>query len=622
MKGQPPMERNSQYIGKQIGNYRVDAPLDAGSFGSVYKGAHIYLANRLVAIKLMHHTQLDEGHEQESFLQEAQFLEMLKHPHILPIYDVGIFEGTPYIIAELAENGSLRDLMKAQRPNLLPQDQALTILSQIGQALDYVHKENIVHRDLKPENILFDSRGDALLADFGIAVFLETTRTKYVDVIGSPLYMAPEQFEGIASRRSDQYSLACIGYEMLTGRPPITGQHAVIIGMKHQKELPIPPTQLNPTIPAHVERALLQALAKQREDRYPDIASFLAALFDLPAPRPDGSLTGGLVLNENSMQLSELTPNVNVANRTKEEWLDEGNRLYNGGFFHDALLAFENSIQLDPTFADGYEGKTSALCALGRYQEALVSVETALQLDPLYAASYNDKGNILYEFKSYADALGYYGHALQLEPDNIDAFLGRASTLSSLGRYQEALTTYEQAIALDPSCSVAYDGKAWTLRQLKQYDEALAFSEKALQLEPTNPTFLMGKGRALFRLARYEESLAWFDAAIRRAPNLAQIYDYKADTLYHMRHFDEALATYELAYSLDPKLASSYEGKGNVLFNFGHYAEALAAYDQATRYEPNNASFLQKRGDILALLGRDEEAQQAYEKAQQLGHRG
>src|SRR6266496_2510009 len=477
MKGQPPMER--QYIGKQIGNYRVTATLDAGSFGSVYKGAHIYLANRQVAIKLMHHTQLDERHEQESFLQEAQFLEMLKHPYILPNYDVGIYEGTPYIIAELAANGSLRDLMKSHRPNLLPQEDVLTILS--------------------------------------------------------PLYMAPEQFEGIASRRSDQYALACIGYEMLTGRPPIMGQHAVIIGMKHQKEAPLPPTQLNPAIPAHIERALLRALEKQREDRYPDIASFLAGLLDLPAPQPDGSLTGGLALNENSLPLSELTPNVNVVNRTKEEWLDEGNRLYNGGYFQDALLAFENAIQLDPTFADGYEGKTSALCALGRYQEALTSVETALQLDPHYAASYNDKGNILYEFKWYEDALNYDGRALQLEPDNIDAFLGRASTLSALGRYQEALIAHEQAIALDAACSVAYDGKAWTLRQLKRYDEALAFSERALQLEPTNATFMMGKGRALFRLARYDESLTWFDEAIRHAPDLAQIYDYKADTLYHMR---------------------------------------------------------------------------------------
>lgn len=241
----------------------------------------------------------------------------------MPIYDVGIYEGTPYIIAELAPNGSLRDLMKAYKPELIPLEAALTILSQIGQALDYVHQQNIVHRDLKPENILFDARRDALLADFGIAVFLETTKTKYVDVIGSPLYMAPEQFEGFASRRSDQYALACIGYEMLTGEPPFTGQHAVIIGMKHQMEAPVPPRQHNPTIPEHVERALLKAMAKERNERYLDITSFLAALLDLPAPTQNAAASG-ILLSENSVPLSAFTPNVNVINRTKEEWLEEG----------------------------------------------------------------------------------------------------------------------------------------------------------------------------------------------------------------------------------------------------------------------------------------------------------
>ncbi len=611
------MTSGNGYIGKQIGNYRITGPLDSGAFGSVYKGVHLYLSNREVAIKLMHHTHLGEEHERESFLQEAQFLEMLKHPHILPIYDVGIDEGTPYIIAELAPNGSLRTLMKACKPDLISPEEALTILSQIGQALDYVHKQNIVHRDLKPENILFDVRRDALLADFGIAVFLDTTKTKYVDVIGSPLYMAPEQFEGFASRRSDQYALACIGYEMLTGDPPFTGQHAVIIGMKHQMEAPVPPRLHNPTIPEHVEKALLKALSKERTERFPDIASFLAALLDIPAPAQNAA-TSGILPTENSVPLSIFTPNVNVINRTKEEWLDEGNRLYNIGQFQDALQAFENAIQIDPTFADAYEGKTSTLCALGRYQEALTSVETALKLDPSYAASYNDKGDILYEFKSYEDALGYYQRALHLEPNNLEASLGRATTLCSLGRYEEALAAYDRAIYLDTNVAIAYDGKAWALRQLKQYPESLAFSEKALQLEPHNALFHMGKGRGLFRLGNYEESLAAFDHAIQLDPTIAQIYDYKADTLYHMRRFNDALHTYEYATQLDPLLASSYEGKGNVHLNFGHYQEALAAYDQAIKLEPNNGSFMQKRGDVLKILGRLEDAEYAFEKARQL----
>ncbi|MBA2396754.1 MAG: tetratricopeptide repeat protein, partial [Ktedonobacteraceae bacterium] len=592
-------------------------PLDAGAFGSVYKGVHIYLSNRDVAIKMMHHTHLGEEHERASFLQEAQFLELLKHPNILPIYDVGIDEGTPYIVAEFASNGSLRDLMKSYKPQLTPLEETLTILSQVGQALEYVHEQNIVHRDLKPENILFDARKDALLADFGIAVFLETTKTKYVDVIGSPLYMAPEQFEGFASRRSDQYALACIGYELLTGEPPFIGQHAVIIGMKHQMEAPIPPRQHNPTIPEYMEKALLRALAKERSERFPDMNVFLAALLDLPAPAQYVT-PSGILPSENSVPLSAFTPNVNVKNRTKEEWLDEGNRLYNMSQFQDALQAFENAIQMDPTFADAYEGKTSALCALGRYREALNSVETALKLDPGYAASYNDKGDILYEFKSYSDALGYYEHALQLEPDNLEAYLGRATTLCSLGRYHEALAAYDRAIYLDPNVAVAYDGKAWALRQLKLYQESLIFSEKALKLEPDNALFHMGKGRGLFRLGQYEASLAAFNQAIQCDPTIAQIYDYKADTLYHMRSFNDALHTYEYAIQLDPQLASSYEGKGNVHLNFGHYPEALAAYDQAIKLEPDNGSFMQKRGDALKILGRLEDAEYAYEKARQL----
>ncbi len=611
------MTSGNEYIGKQIGNYRITGPLDAGAFGSVYKGVHIYLSNREVAIKMMHHTHLGEEHERASFLQEAQFLELLKHPNILPIYDVGIDEGTPYIVAEFASNGSLRDLMKSYKPQLTPLEETLTILSQVGQALEYVHEQNIVHRDLKPENILFDARKDALLADFGIAVFLETTKTKYVDVIGSPLYMAPEQFEGFASRRSDQYALACIGYELLTGEPPFTGQHAVIIGMKHQMEAPIPPRQHNPTIPEYMEKALLRALAKERSERFPDMNAFLAALLDLPAPAQYVT-PSGILPSENSMPLSAFTPNVNVKNRTKEEWLDEGNRLYNISQFQDALQAFENAIQMDPTFADAYEGKTSALCALGRYREALNSVETALKLDPGYAASYNDKGDILYEFKSYSDALGYYEHALQLEPDNLEAYLGRATTLCSLGRYQEALAAYDRAIYLDPNVAVAYDGKAWALRQLKLYQESLIFSEKALKLEPGNALFHMGKGRGLFRLGQYEASLAAFNQAIQCDPTVAQIYDYKADTLYHMRSFNDALHTYEYAIQLDPQLASSYEGKGNVHLNFGHYLEALAAYDQAIKLEPDNGSFMQKRGDVLKILGRLEDAEYAYEKARQL----
>src|SRR5713226_8294802 len=316
------MARRNTYIGKHIGNYRIVEEVASGAFGHVYKGVHSILTRRTVAIKILHSMYLGSEKERESFLQEAQLLEVLKHPNILPIYDVGIDDGMPYFILEYAPNGSLRDRLKQQFPNPLPVDETITILTQIGQALQHAHEQNIIHRDLKPENILFNARGEALLADFGIAVVLSTSRTSPVNMIGSPLYMAPEQFDGVISKRSDQYALACIAYEMLTGRNPFYGPSAVVMAFKHKMEQPIAPSQFNPSLPVPIERAILKAMSKERTDRYPDIPAFLAALSMPPLQK------------------------------TREQWLDEGTQFYNFGRCQDALVAYERSIQLDPNFAD------------------------------------------------------------------------------------------------------------------------------------------------------------------------------------------------------------------------------------------------------------------------------
>ena len=328
------MANENNYIGRQIGNYRIIEEIAAGSFGRVYKGLHIYLKKRIVAIKLLHRAYLGSQKERENFLQEAQLLEMLKHPNILPILDVGIEDGIPYFVVEYAPNGSLRDHLQAAHPHPLQLDVALNILTQIGQALSYAHQQNIIHRDLKPENILFNARGYALLADFGIAVILSTPRTTVVDIIGSPLYMAPEQFDGMISKRSDQYALAVIAYEMLTGHNPFVGPNAAIMALKHQTVEPTAPTQFNPYLPVPVERAILKALSKDRANRYSDVQAFLTAL------------------------------HVFSSQKTKEQWLDEGNTLHNSGHYEEALVAYERALQLDPHYADAYDARGDACSSL------------------------------------------------------------------------------------------------------------------------------------------------------------------------------------------------------------------------------------------------------------------
>jgi tetratricopeptide (TPR) repeat protein len=583
-------KEDKSYIGKQVGNYRITRAIDSGAFGRVYKGTHLYLANRIVAIKVLHLSYLESDKERANFLREAQFLEMLKHEHILPIYDVGIDdEGFPYLVAEFAQNGSLRDRME-EKETLLPLSQVLAVLTQVGQGLQYVHEQNIVHRDLKPENILFNAKDEALIADFGIAVFLETTKTKFVNVIGSPLYMAPEQFEGAASPRSDQYALACIAYELLTGQPPFMAKHAVTVGKMHQSQAPQPPSEINPDIPPYMEQAILRALEKQREMRYPDILAFIHALLKAPSA---------------------------ARQKTGDHWLDEGKRLLKDAHDAEALDAFEHALRFDREQVAAYLGKGDALYALGRYEEAIAAYDGAIQRDPASLAAYDGIGWALRRLGRYQEALAIYDRLLVQDGGYAPAYAGKGRTLYRLAHYREALACFERAIKLAPEVAQTYEFKADTLYHLHRYEEALEVYEQALTLSPESAEVYDGMAWVLWSLKRPKEALVAFEQAIHVRPDAASPYNGKGSLLYELRRYREALAAFEKALQLNPRLASAYNGRGNVFFAIGRYKEALAAYDRAVQLQPGVSAFHYNKADTLKQLGRIEEAQQEYEEAQQ-----
>ncbi len=260
-----------------IGKYRVLEEIASGSSGRVYRAEDPKHKNMLVAIKLLHSASLSSEQERDHFLQEARFLTLLKHPNILPVLDVGIEKNLPYIVTEFAPNGSLLDYLKKLAPRPLPASEALSIVLQVGQALQYAHSQNIIHRDLKPANILFSANGTAMLADFGITTML-ANNMQYGTVTGTPSYMAPEQFRGTISKEGDQYALGCITYELVTGRRPFSAADFFTLGTKHMSETPIPPTQLNMLLSRSLEQVIFKAMAKKRNERYPTIAAFNAAL--------------------------------------------------------------------------------------------------------------------------------------------------------------------------------------------------------------------------------------------------------------------------------------------------------------------------------------------------------
>ncbi len=375
----------NKHSGKQIGgNYRIVAELGRGGFGDVYLAQHIFFANRpQVAIKLLR-ASLFSPKEHERFIQEAQLLNMLTHAHILPILDAGMQEDLPYIVMEYASGGSLQDRLDKNAGQPFPIDEAITLLTQIGEALHYAHQQNIVHRDLKPDNILFNAKGEAVLADFGIAAILSSARTREVGDAGTPAYMAPEMFAGKVSVKSDQYALGCIAYELVTGRKPfeVDGVPIIAVQFQHAKVEPDALTQYNPRIPAHIEKAILTAMAKDRANRHTDVYVFLTALQALQ--------------------------------KSAREWLMEGDALYDQKRYAEALTAYDQAVRIDPTDADFYNGKGLAFYNLQRYLEALAIYDQAIRLEPNNAIAYYNKGLALYNLQRYAEAQQAYEKARQL----------------------------------------------------------------------------------------------------------------------------------------------------------------------------------------------------------------
>ena len=404
-------EPTDYYLSKQIGNYRLVKKLGGGAFGSVYQAQHIIFGDD-VAIKILH-ANLRSQQEREGFFHEARILKTLQHPNILHILDAGLYEGVCYIVMDYASGGSLNDHLKQHPGQALPQNEALAIIEQVGAALHEAHQHNIVHRDLKPDNILFDAKGNSLLADFGIAALLE--KTSSVDVIGTPPYMAPEQFQGKVSPRSDQYSLGIIAYTLLTGQRPFNAPSGDMFawGWQHYSQAPTPPTHHNPRIPAPIEQAILKALAKDREQRYSTVALFVEAL--------------------------------RTSVKTKEEWLEEGNKHWEVKRYEEALLSYDQALGLDPNYADAYYGKGNVLYDLNRYEEAFQAYDYAIRLDPNYAHASHKRGRVLLNLKQFDEASQAYDHALRLDPNYAYAYYILGLLFRELDRDKEAQQMFEKA---------------------------------------------------------------------------------------------------------------------------------------------------------------------------------
>jgi serine/threonine-protein kinase PpkA len=263
-----------------IPGYRLTSRLGKGGM------SHVFLATqhsfeRQVAIKILTPTLALEPRFAERFMQEARTVASLNHPHIVPVYDVGEHQGYYYLTMEYVTGGSLKQRLA---DDALDESHALSILRQLAGALNYAGEHGFIHRDVKPDNVLFRADGSALLVDFGIAsnVLRDTSVTQSNAIMGTPKYMSPEQHRSQPlTLQSDLYSLGCVFYEMLAGKPPFSAPDARSMGLAHLRD----PVPLLPVALRRYQPLIRQLLAKDPADR-PESGSALIAQLDNLEPGP------------------------------------------------------------------------------------------------------------------------------------------------------------------------------------------------------------------------------------------------------------------------------------------------------------------------------------------------
>ncbi|MCB9075975.1 MAG: protein kinase [Anaerolineaceae bacterium] len=309
-------------VEQNLGRYIVEKMIGKANLADIYRGFDPQLG-RPVAIKRLSTTITSDNEEIHArFKLEARTIAVLRHPHILQIYDFDIKNSRPYMVMEFIEGQNLKEYLYDLRATerTLSWDEVIRIAARVADALDYAHLRQMIHRDIKPANIMLGNDGGVFLSDFGLVRLLDQPGlTQTGRLIGTMDYMAPEQVRGdgeLVDHRADIYSFGCVLYEMITGRPPFT---ATQLPRAHLEHPPIPPVHFVPDLPELASDILLQALAKDPTKRPASASQLVRDLRQVLNRTPfDIKLSGGILLSDlHSMIIKQLYTESNQANITR-----------------------------------------------------------------------------------------------------------------------------------------------------------------------------------------------------------------------------------------------------------------------------------------------------------------
>ncbi len=628
----PPLDRLATAV---AGRYVIRRELGTGGMSTVYL-AHDVKHDRAVAMKALR-PEIAATIGAERFLREIRIAARLQHPHILPLLDSGEAGDVLYYVMPFVEGESLRE--RIDRESKLTVDDALRIAREVGGALDYAHRHGVVHRDIKPENILLHD-GAALVADFGIARQLAADGVDRVTLVGTamgtPRYMSPEQAAGDldADGRSDEYSLACVIYEMLTGEPPFAGPSVESLLLKRFMRPPPRASRRVPDVPQSIDTALATAMARAPEERYATMAKFVDALH-LPARvrSPNGS-------GEKSVAV---LPFVNMSADSENEYFADGI----AEEIITALMQLPELRVVARTSSFSFKGKNEDLRTIGellhvrtvltgsvrrdggnvRITVQLVDVADGFQLwSQRYDRRFTDIFAIQDEIATAIATrlevtLSAGADARLVKPstgslDAYDLYLkGRAALRQRGASLFVAVRAFENAIRLDPDFALALAGLAQALVLLNFWGlappaavrtRALESAARALATDDAQSEVHIAAGLTAFAMQYDRDAAArsWARACELDPANPdARMFRALFDSCYANGNFDLTLSEIDGAMTRDPQSAYVLAGQSIVYAYAGRYDDAVESGNRAVELEPDSFYAQWSLIHALALRG-------------------
>jgi serine/threonine protein kinase/tetratricopeptide (TPR) repeat protein len=592
------------------GTYTIDRELGRGGMATVFL-AQDTKHERVVAIKVLH-PDLAASLGTDRFLREIKLAARLNHPHILPLFDSGEADGFLYYVMPYVEGETLRE--RLDRDRQLPIQEAVHHAQAIASALDYAHRQGIVHRDIKPENVML-YEGMATVMDFGIAKAVSAagseTLTQTGMMIGTPAYVSPEQAAGEINLdgRSDQYSLACMLYEMVAGERPFSGNTPQSIMAKRFTETPKSLQTLRSSVPANVEWAVSKAMSTESTDRFNTSAMFALALMSdkMSTPTDTGTLPKSAMSAAKSVAV---LPFANMSADPENEYFADGmaEEIIN------ALSRIQSLRVASRTSSFAFKGKNEDIGEIGRKLKVSTVLEGGVR-------KMGNRLRITAELVNVAD--GYHLWSERYDRDIEDVFAIQDEISQAIVKALRVILSEgeKKAIEKKPQTNIqAYDyylrGRQF-FHQLRRrsLEYARQMFNKAIELDPDYALAYTGVADSSSLLYTYFDArdfnLRQADKASKKAlelsPELAEAHVSRGIVTSLTHQFAEAEQAFEKAMKLEPKMFEAAYWYGMALQAEGRFEDAVKMFDRASTLRPEDYQSAHFLGQAYRSLGKHED---------------